>query len=243
MAQALARRPWLRTLGRWVWQLVRGLSAVVGVVAAGIELGRTSLACTLVALWLLGVVVMSLARSAGWRAIGPRWVLAFGLLALAWLGLLLLFGVAGLVWVGTLALTSAPVRRLWSLRHLRPGVSVPAEAPPPEHDPAPAARVPRDDPGVLSVLPSAGEVATLSNDDLCLAWRRSYVQLAQAALASSRARIVACRASILDEIDKRDPEGLGTWLASNPRAAGNPAPYLGSSVEGHDDEELGGDAA
>ena len=250
MAQAFIRRSRLRSLGRWAWHLARGASAVVGMVAAGIELGRTSLACSLVAWWLLGVVVLSVARSAGWRIIGPRWVVAFGLLAMSWLGLVLFFGVAGMVWVCALVVTTTPVRRLWALRHLRPGVPLsqpPLDLPPTDLDPLPRDAVAEAaevaEVADLGVPPSPAEVAALSDDDLCLAWRRSYLQLAQAVLDSTRSTVVELRASILDEMDRRDPRGMGLWLASNPRAAGNPSPYLGSSVEAHEDEQLGGDAA
>lgn len=240
MAQAFTRRPPLRRLGGWLWQLVRGASAVVGMLAAGVELGRTSLACSLVCMWLLGVVVLSLFRSAGSRAIGPRWVLAAGLLAMSWLGLVLFFGVAGAVWAGALALSSEPVRRLWSMRRLRPNVTVVAEMPLPAPEPSVA---PPILPRAIEAPAVEPEVCDLSTDELCLAWRRSFLLLADAALPSRRAAIVLRRSSILDEMHKRDPQGLESWLASSPRAAGNPLPFLGSPIEAREDDHLGGDAA
>jgi len=214
-------------LGRWLWQLVRGASAVVGMVAAGVELGRTSLACSLVCMWLLGVVVLSLFRSAGSRAIGPRWVLASGLLAMSWLGLVLFFGLVGVVWAGALLLSSEPVRRFWSLRRFRPKVPIVTEMSLPAVEPL--AGPPMPSPANAAPTVEA-EVCDLATDELCLAWRRSFVLLAEAADPSNRAAIVLRRSSILDEMHRRDPEGMESWLASNPRAAGNPLPYLGGDA-------------
>ena len=47
--------------------------------------------------------------------------------------------------------------------------------------------------------------------------------------ASPNVSVVHYRQRILDELARRDPRGLSQWLASAPRAAGNPLPYLTSA--------------
>ncbi len=242
----------LRTAGRWVWRTVRGVSAVAGMVAAGMTLGQTALWCAVVALWLMGVVIMSLARSAGLRTIGVRWVLVFGLLSTSWLGLVLFFGSTGVVWVLVLGLTTAPVRRLWMLRRLRTTPAPPGPTPLPTGLDGPLVDVVPAETDLSTLSP---DVSRLATDELCLAWRRSYVHLVRTGLTPAMTAIVHRRQSILDELDRRDPDGLGLWLASNPRAAGNPWPYLGSALEtdgettrprrqdARGDEQLGDDAA
>lgn len=66
----------------------------------------------------------------------------------------------------------------------------------------------------------------LDDEELCLAWRRSFVQLQHATSASVRMLRVQQRQLILDELERRSPDGLAAWLASGCRAAGNPLPFL-----------------
>ncbi|HEY3563222.1 MAG TPA: hypothetical protein VGL05_37405 [Kribbella sp.] len=76
---------------------------------------------------------------------------------------------------------------------------------------------------LAAVVRSVGE---LSDDELCLAWRRSFTQLQRAASADRRQAMVDVRRAYLDELERRHPDSFATWLASNPRAAGNPARFF-----------------
>jgi hypothetical protein len=67
---------------------------------------------------------------------------------------------------------------------------------------------------------------SLSNAELCLAWRRSYCSLIETSSVPLRAAVVASRQAYLDEIERRDPQGLTSWLAAGARAASGPERYL-----------------
>jgi hypothetical protein len=66
----------------------------------------------------------------------------------------------------------------------------------------------------------------MSDDELCLAWRRSYVTLSLARSTAFKLAAVSLRSSYLDEIERRDPRAFQVWLASGARAAGSPRRYL-----------------
>ena len=69
-------------------------------------------------------------------------------------------------------------------------------------------------------------VSELSDEELCLAWRRSFSQLQRSMSADQRQAMIDVRRAYLDELERRDPESFASWLASNPRAAGNPARFF-----------------
>ncbi len=64
--------------------------------------------------------------------------------------------------------------------------------------------------------------------DICLAWCSSYVALQRVRTAESRLRVVQMRALYLDDLERRDPDGLVAWIASGARAAGDPSRFLSS---------------
>ncbi|MET7280771.1 hypothetical protein ABZS29_21210 [Kribbella sp. NPDC005582] len=73
----------------------------------------------------------------------------------------------------------------------------------------------------------------LSDESLCLAWRSSFSALQNARSSMQRLRIVEERRGYLDEIERRTAHGMAAWLASGPRAAGDPSRYvLGDSAAG-----------
>ncbi|TDU87864.1 hypothetical protein EV138_1398 [Kribbella voronezhensis] len=73
----------------------------------------------------------------------------------------------------------------------------------------------------------------LSDKALCLAWRSSFSALQKASSPTQRLRIVDERREYLDEIERRTAHGLAAWLASGPRAAGDPSRFvLGDSAAG-----------
>ncbi|WP_344190974.1 hypothetical protein [Kribbella karoonensis] len=69
-------------------------------------------------------------------------------------------------------------------------------------------------------------VGELTDEELCLAWRRSFTQLERAIRPDHRQAMVDVRRAYLDELERRHPESFASWLASNPRAAGNPARFF-----------------
>ena len=71
-----------------------------------------------------------------------------------------------------------------------------------------------------------GGLESLDDDALCLAWRRSFLVLQSARSDRDRLAVVAQRQRYLDELERRSPQALETWLASGARAAGNPLPFL-----------------
>jgi hypothetical protein len=76
---------------------------------------------------------------------------------------------------------------------------------------------------LIAVVRSVGE---LSDEELCLAWRRSFNQLQRAMGPDRRQAMVDVRRAYLDELERRHPDSFAVWLASNPRAAGNPARFF-----------------
>jgi hypothetical protein len=69
-------------------------------------------------------------------------------------------------------------------------------------------------------------VETMDDAALCLAWRSSYVALQQVCSLPRELRIIERRQELLDELERRNARGFSAWLASCPRAAGDPSKYL-----------------
>ncbi|MEU4251930.1 hypothetical protein AB0F15_31380 [Amycolatopsis sp. NPDC026612] len=78
----------------------------------------------------------------------------------------------------------------------------------------------------VTLPPPARPVAELSTDELCTAWRRSYLQLRVTQDTPVRRHLVQRRQDYLDEIERRDRSGFRRWLASGARAGSDPGPYL-----------------
>lgn len=66
----------------------------------------------------------------------------------------------------------------------------------------------------------------LTDSDLCMAWRSSYVALDRATDPSAKLRAVEIREVLLEELGRRDAPGLDAWFRSGARAAGGPDRYL-----------------
>jgi hypothetical protein len=72
----------------------------------------------------------------------------------------------------------------------------------------------------------ARDVGSMDDDTLCLAWRSSYVALQRTSSMARELMIVQRRQDLLDELERRSAKGFSAWLASSPRAAGDPSRYL-----------------
>lgn len=69
-------------------------------------------------------------------------------------------------------------------------------------------------------------VARLSAAELCNAWRHSYPALQRTSDYHQRARLVTWRQALLDEIEKRDAEGLRAWLSADAQPTNSPKNFL-----------------
>jgi hypothetical protein len=79
-------------------------------------------------------------------------------------------------------------------------------------------------------------VRELTDTELCLQWRRSFVTLQSARSPADLARVVAQRQVYLDEMERRSPSALRAWFASGARAAGGPDRFInGERRDGRSD--------
>lgn len=79
--------------------------------------------------------------------------------------------------------------------------------------------------------PPLGPVAAVGSEalataTLCGAWQRSYWMLQDLPAGPTRVQLVAQRQAVLDELERRDPDGFARWLATDPRAGSDPGRYL-----------------
>ncbi len=74
--------------------------------------------------------------------------------------------------------------------------------------------------------PAAADLRNLTDATLCAAWQSSHGWLKTSRTATEEAAVAQLRQNYLDELERRDPEGLAAWLASGARAGGNPLPFL-----------------
>jgi hypothetical protein len=142
---------------------------------------------------------------------------ALGLGGTAAAGLVAALGALGVLLVVVLVLTSPQADLLGRARRL---AGPPAAPPPLEHLP------PRHDVPALQGALACEDLSALDDTELVLAWRHSFLQLEGAVGELDRLRVVDERQRLLDELERRFPEGVARWLASGARAQGNPQPYL-----------------
>ena len=193
-----------------VWSPPAAIACLVGLATTDVR-PVVFLSVLLAGLAALSVVPFGQGRSAEG---GPRRVaaqratrVAAGTIAVAgWIALL-----GELVWpLAVLAgVTSPPAARFVrsllrsrSLARLAAGVSLP-----PDHQ-------------MNSV------VADLDDLQLCQVWHKSYFSLREAPSVGQRCKLVALRQACMDEMARRDADGLRIWLASAPQPFEDPEPYV-----------------
>lgn len=179
---------------------------------------------TTLAIPLAGSVAWSLAGVWRWTLAeegeppprAPSFTKACALTAagLGMLGLVLHDVGLGLAVMLALGLTSPAVTK-----RFRPASTAPVDQPPAPGCPDPEEHVGTDLPEMLSGL---------SDGELCRAWRRSFVLLHETR-TEERLEVVALRAALLDEMTRRHPREVETWLASGGRAAGGPDRFFSDS--------------
>ncbi|NVM99833.1 hypothetical protein [Arthrobacter sp. SDTb3-6] len=137
----------------------------------------------------------------------------------------------GWVWaLVPMAVATSPwaVRKV--LRH------TPSRMPPAPSDDA--CREPRrSEAAALPAIPVDAEgfapcVRALDDGGLCQAWRGSYRWLEGAHTLALQAYVVALRQAYLDELERRDPDGLEAWLQSRPRPRGGPDKFIHHGPDG-----------
>ena len=77
-------------------------------------------------------------------------------------------------------------------------------------------------------LPS-NALAEISDRELCLAWRVSFVllqHLREIRHIQAQCRVVGLRQLDLDEMERRQPQGFARWLPAGARPASDPCRYL-----------------
>lgn len=167
-----------------------------------------------------------------------RSALLSGVVTTASIGLLILFGfLQGLLVLATIA-GGSPYAIGYCLRRFAPA-SRPARNGrlDDEHWPKPEPGYPSGtDPDLAAdaaTSPRRTAPRSLSDDALCLAWRTSFSVLQRTNSPSQQLRIVEERQAYLDELERRDARAMAAWLASGPRAAGDPSRFVRGEAPSH----------
>ena len=119
--------------------------------------------------------------------------------------------------VALLALTSPPCALLRGTHP--PGLRLSSTESVADPIPSTAQSYPR----AVDATPTA---PTMSDVELCHAWRRSFLKLEKARSVGERISLVQLRQSYLDELERRDATALRAWLSAGARAAGGPERHL-----------------
>lgn len=195
---------------RLMWRIAVGVVVAAGVLVAMVLVPPT----TMISVFVTGAVVSVLAtatvfalrerRPDGVLRRYARNLLLGGVVGVAAAGLGEVVGGFASLIVLIAVLTSPPLARWYAVRlgDRRPAAAGPAY---------PDIRVVR------------GE--TLTVEELCTAWTRSCTELRGASPAQAL-RFVEARQYYLDELERRDPDGLRAWLATAASASGDPSRFI-----------------
>jgi hypothetical protein len=101
----------------------------------------------------------------------------------------------------------------------------------PDHAPRPRGRLGGTSPDeqvtrLLERGPTPGLVASMDDATLCVAWQRSFAMLSAASTVTERALVAHLRQLYLDELDRRHPHSLASWLRTLPAASSGPDQFL-----------------
>ncbi|WP_131293622.1 hypothetical protein [Kribbella sindirgiensis] len=223
-----------------IWRAAVGLLAILGVVTALVFVSPASnLAVFLVAAFTAGAICLSagLGRdlpNSDLLSMVPRGAVLGGLCVLAICGYAAAIGARTVTLLLLVVGVSPPV-----VGWLRAGrADRPARTLPRRPIRLPKASNRRlnavqagDDPEADWPMPKylvavVRSLSELSDEELCLAWRRSFSQLERVTGPDRRQAMADVRRAYLDELERRHPDSFAVWLASNPRAAGNPARFF-----------------
>jgi hypothetical protein len=241
------RRPLVRVL-LWSGALGTGALGVLG----GLSLRGPGLVAVGLAATLAACTAAGIARESSRH--DRRTTVEAAVQASAWTvgALLVLSGIAALAGGGVAALVVGAVLAGWLVRsalRARPGG---AAGPSVSPSPAPGGAgvlflpvPPPEIPGFSTGPRSAGmpmPVWTLATPALGQDWLDTTAALAGPLSPAERESLVHRREQVLDELERRDPEGFAHWLAVGPTRGGDPADYVrGGPV--HDGPAADTDAA
>ncbi len=200
----------------WIWRQLAAVYCAVGVLGAILVMGWQATLALFVCAVVLGFMC-----AVGYALLEPypfwSWVrvgVIAGCFTLGALGTRCLFGPIAL-----LGLVAFGVGAPWTVRMIRllvanPGglkqVATAFDPGSPERTTSPGSRGP-------------DEPTTVSDEELCAAWRHSTVALELARNPGSRLELARLRQGYLDELERRNPTGFREWLASG---ATDPTDYL-----------------
>jgi hypothetical protein len=238
MGQGDERRDAFVWLADGVWRWTARLTLIVGV-ALGVLLyggsrGLRSFLLLLVILWCVARVLPDLRPARGILrvcAYGVAWTFA----TVGWIGLV---GPAGALLVAVVIATS-PFVRFIVVRKMLPwaagtspntaadtlGGAIAGALP---VSPLPQAKRRASEstaacPEWWHELPRGAAVRDLDDEELCLAWRRSFVRLNASDSVALRLAVVEARGDYLNELARRHPAQFDEWLNSGARAASDPS--------------------
>jgi hypothetical protein len=190
-----------------VWRGCVYVAGTVGMLCAYTEWGWNGVAISLMLALVAGAVGATVwagserggAARVAWLTVGA------GLLVAASVGLIAVLHVVGLCVVLLLAILSpglgARVLHAASARGPARGPGGTGSVRPPSGDDFVERRS----------LPPLQDVATLDDEALCLAWRRSHLSLTMSRSTSERLSVIEHRTRILDEVARRSPDALAVW--------------------------------
>jgi hypothetical protein len=88
--------------------------------------------------------------------------------------------------------------------------------------PSPSEQVTR----MLEAGPAPRLIASMDDATLCVAWQRSFQMLLAASTVGEQALVAHLRQLYLDELDRRHPTLLASWLRTLPAASSGPDRFL-----------------
>ncbi len=78
-------------------------------------------------------------------------------------------------------------------------------------------------PGAVAAAPDLADASTAG---LCVTWQRTYFAMLDLPAGPRRVDLVEVRRQLLDELERRDPDGFGRWLETGAGANSDPSRYL-----------------
>jgi hypothetical protein len=81
--------------------------------------------------------------------------------------------------------------------------------------------------------------SSLSNAELCHAWRASHRAMLMSHNPAVRSRIAAARGRYLDEFQRRDPDGFERWMSGEAAGSVDPERFLSGLTDDGSDRETG----
>jgi hypothetical protein len=214
-------------LYRDVWLTVTAALLVCGVWVAVVELSVATVSSLLLFTWAVGGCAVALVHyddtpRCSWGRFLAETVL-IGLGFLAFCGVLVLLGPAALLPIALIVAgspfalrTAARVFRRWH------GVAGPQGAADESPPAAVLAAITEPSPVVFPPL----SATAMDLEELCWAWRRSFVRLQCCRTVAETSRVVAERQLCMDELERRNPVGLSAWLEAGARAASDPSRFV-----------------